>query len=178
MIELNFHGKLTNHFGKRIELNTETPRAALNVLMSQNQAFKRDLMNGKYRIKLDDKEIVDEEHLQSLDARYDNAKVHITPVVEGGGVLEGITLATWIAIGVGVASVAFSLLMGRNVKIKTSAERAQDNSITNNTYTSVENKVGQGRPVPILLGEMKIGSNVGSLGIDTTNNKDALDVVS
>ncbi|HAH9233572.1 TPA: tail assembly protein [Escherichia coli] len=176
MIELNFHGKLTNHFGKRIELNTETPRAALNVLMSQNQAFKRDLMNGKYRIKLDDKEIVDEEHLQSLDARYGNAKVHITPVIEGG--FAGVSLATWIAIGVGVASVAFSLFMSRNMKIKTSAERAQDNSIANNTYTSVENKVGQGRPVPILLGEMKIGSNVGSLGIDTTNNKDALDVVS
>jgi predicted phage tail protein len=59
-----------------------------------------------------------------------------------------------------------------------SSESAQDNSITNNTYTSIENRVGQGRPVPILLGEMKVGSNVGSLGIDTTNNKDALDVVS
>ena len=68
--------------------------------------------------------------------------------------------------------------MSRNMKIETSAESAQDNTITNNTYTSIENKVGQGRPVPILLGEMKIGSNVGSLGIDTSNNKDALDVVS
>ena len=84
----------------------------------------------------------------------------------------------WILIGVSVVSVAFSIFMSRNLKIKTSAESAQDNTITNNTYTSVENKVGQGRPVPILLGEMKIGSNVGSLGIDTSNNRDALDVVS
>ena len=81
-------------------------------------------------------------------------------------------------IGVSVVSVAFSIFMSRNMKIKTSAESAQDNTISNNTYTSVENKVGQGRPVPILLGEMKIGSNVGSLGIDTSNNRDALDVVS
>ena len=77
-----------------------------------------------------------------------------------------------------MVSVAFSIFMSRNMKIKTSAESAQDNTITNNTYTSIENKVGRGRPVPILLGEMKIGSNVGSLGIDTSNNRDALDVVS
>ncbi|EAQ6239565.1 tail assembly protein, partial [Salmonella enterica] len=28
------------------------------------------------------------------------------------------------------------------------------------------------RPVPILLGEMEVGSNVISLGIDTSNNSD------
>lgn len=46
------------------------------------------------------------------------------------------------------------------------------NSITNNSFTSAENRVGQGRPVPLLLGEMVVGSNVISLGIDTTNNRD------
>ena len=97
-------------------------------------------------------------------------------MVEGG--IAGIGVVGWILIGVSVVSVAFSIFMSRNMKIKTSAESAQDNTISNNTYTSIENKVGQGRPVPILLGEMKIGSNVGSLGIDTSNNRDALDVVS
>lgn len=95
-----------------------------------------------------------------------------------GGVAEAVSLITWVAVGLAAASVAYSIYMYRNMKPQTSAESAQDGRITNNTYTSVENRVGQGRPVPILLGEMKIGSNVGSLGIDTTNNKDALDVVS
>ncbi|MFL9426292.1 tail assembly protein, partial [Escherichia coli] len=106
----------------------------------------------------------------------DGTTIIIAPVVEGG--IAGIGVVGWILIGVSVVSVAFSIFMSRNMKVKTSSESAQDNTITNNTYTSIENRVGQGRPVPILLGEMKVGSNVGSLGIDTTNNKDALDVVS
>ncbi|EDB4200986.1 tail assembly protein, partial [Salmonella enterica subsp. enterica serovar Senftenberg] len=41
-----------------------------------------------------------------------------------------------------------------------------------------ENRVGQGRPVPILLGEMEVGSNVISLGIDTSNNADWTESIS
>lgn len=91
------------------------------------------------------------------------------PVVEGA--ITAVA-AAWIMVAVTVASVAYSLYMTSNMKTKTSAESAQSGSITNNSYTSAENKVGQGRPVPLLLGEMVVGSNVGSLGIDTSNNKD------
>ncbi|EIT3897110.1 tail assembly protein [Escherichia coli] len=176
MIELNLHGKLASHFGKKVTLNTDTPRNAINVLIAQSQAFKRDLLSGPHNIKVNGKELTEDDYGMNLDARYSDATIHITPVIEGG--FAGVSLATWIIVGVSVASVAFSIFMAHNMKVKTSAEAAQDNSITNNTYTNIENRVGQGRPVPILLGEMKVGSNVGSLGIDTTNNKDALDVVS
>jgi len=84
--------------------------------------------------------------------------------------------AAWIAVAVSVASIAYSVYMSRNMKTKTSAEAAENNTITNNSFTSAENRVGQGRPVPILLGEMVCGSNVISLGIDTvnTNNWDEI----
>lgn len=177
MIRLNLHGNIAKHYGKQLSLYVDTPRDALNILMAQNQGFKRDLLNQRYKITINDKQMTEDSFGAGMDARYKEADIHLTPVIQGSGVLEGISLVTWIAIGVGVASVAFSLFMGRNMRVKTSAESAQDNTISNNTYTSIENKVGQGRPVPILLGEMKIGSNVGSLGIDTSNNKDALDVV-
>ncbi|EHL37063.1 Tail assembly protein I, partial [Salmonella enterica subsp. enterica serovar Montevideo str. ATCC BAA710] len=61
---------------------------------------------------------------------------------------------------------------------KTSAEAAETNTLTNNSFTSAENRVGQGRPVPILLGEMAVGSNVISLGIDTSNNADWTESIS
>ncbi|GDJ07931.1 tail assembly protein [Escherichia coli] len=177
MIELNLHGNLAKYYGKKVSLNTETPRNALNLLTAQNQGFKRDLLSQQHLITLNNRELNENNFGVNLDASYKNAQIHITPVIQGG-IAGAVSLVTWISVGLAVASVAFSLFMSRNMKVKTSAERAQDNTITNNTYTSVENKVGQGRPVPILLGEMKVGSNVGSLGIDTTNNKDALDVVS
>ena len=86
--------------------------------------------------------------------------------------------AAWIAVAVSVASVAYSVYMSRNMKTKTSAEAAETNTITNNSFTSAENRVGQGRPVPILLGEMVVGSNVISLGIDTSNNQDWTETIS
>ncbi|CND38186.1 Phage-related protein%2C tail component [Yersinia pseudotuberculosis] len=99
----------------------------------------------------------------------DGATVLFVPIVEGA--ITGVA-AVWIMVAVTVASVAYSLYMTSNMKTKTSAESAQSGTITNNSFTSAENKVGQGRPVPLLLGEMVVGSNVGSLGIDTSNNKD------
>lgn len=86
--------------------------------------------------------------------------------------------AAWIAVAVSVASIAYSVYMSRNMKTKTSAEAAETNTLTNNSFTSAENRVGQGRPVPILIGEMEVGSNVISLGIDTSNNQDWTESIS
>ncbi|ECM4326833.1 tail assembly protein, partial [Salmonella enterica subsp. enterica serovar Rissen str. 150] len=83
-----------------------------------------------------------------------------------------------IAVAVSVASIAYSVYMSRNMKTKTSAEAAETNTLTNNSFTSAENRVGQGRPVPVLLGEMEVGSNVISLGIDTSNNQDWTESIS
>ena len=92
------------------------------------------------------------------------------PLIEGA--IAAPAWVIWTMVAVSVASVAYSIYSARNMKTKTSAESAQSNSITNNSFTSAENRVGQGQPVPILLGEMVVGSNVISLGIDTSNNQD------
>ncbi|MGS9668517.1 tail assembly protein, partial [Salmonella enterica subsp. enterica serovar Infantis] len=84
----------------------------------------------------------------------------------------------WIAVAVSVASIAYSVYMSRNMKTRTSAEAAETNTLTKNSFTSAENRVGQGRPVPIRLGEMEVGSNVISLGIDTSNIQDRTQTIS
>ncbi|WP_236310897.1 tail assembly protein [Escherichia coli] len=176
MLTFRFTGNLRRHY-RKVCLNVDTPAQGLRLLTSQNSEFKKDFLSTPLRLRISGRDYNEETAPAAVNAKYpDGSTVIISPVVEGG--FAGIGLVGWILIGVSVVSVAFSIFMASNMKVKTSAESAQDNSITNNTYTSIENKVGQGRPVPILLGEMKIGSNVGSLGIDTTNNKDALDVVS
>jgi len=98
----------------------------------------------------------------------DGARVLFVPIVEGS---ISAVAAVWIMVAVTVASVAYSLYMTSHMKTKSSADQ-DTNSITNNSFTSAENRIGQGRPVPLLLGEMEVGSNVISLGIDTTNNQD------
>lgn len=176
MLKFRFTGNLRRYYGK-VCLNVETPAQGIRLLTAQNQEFKKAFLNTPLRLRIAGKDYNENTAPAAVNSKYpDGTTVIIAPVVEGG--IAGIGVVSWILIGVSVVSVAFSIFMSRNMKIKTSAESAQDNTITNNTYTSIENKVGQGRPVPILLGEMKIGSNVGSLGIDTSNNRDALDVVS
>ncbi|HGV3577197.1 TPA: tail assembly protein [Escherichia coli] len=176
MLKFRFTGNLRRYYGK-VCLNVDTPAQGLGLLVAQNHEFKKAFLSTPLRLRIAGKDYDEKTTTAAVNSKYpDGTTVIVAPVVEGG--IAGIGVVGWILIGVSVVSVAFSIFMSRNMKIKTSAESAQDNTISNNTYTSVENKVGQGRPVPILLGEMKIGSNVGSLGIDTNNNRDALDVVS
>ena len=176
MLKFRFTGNLRRYYGK-VCLNVDTPAQGLNLLVAQNYEFKKAFLSTPLRLRIAGKDYDEKTAPAAVNSKYpDGTTVIVAQVVEGG--IAGIGVVGWILIGVSVVSVAFSIFMSRNMKIKTSAESAQDNTISNNTYTSVENKVGQGRPVPILLGEMKIGSNVGSLGIDTSNNRDALDVVS
>nr|DAH35046.1 MAG TPA: tail assembly protein [Caudoviricetes sp.] len=176
MLKFRFTGNLRRYYGK-VCLNVDTPAQGLSLLVAQNHEFKKAFLSTPLRLRIAGKDYDEKTAPAAVNSKYpEGTTVIVAPVVEGG--IAGIGVVGWILIGVSVVSVVFSIFMSRNMKIKTSAESAQDNTISNNTYTSVENKVGQGRPVPILLGEMKIGSNVGSLGIDTSNNRDALDVVS
>lgn len=176
MLKFRFTGNLRRYYGK-VCLSVDTPAQGLGLLVAQNHEFKKAFLSTPLRLRIAGKDYDEKTAPAAVNSKYpDGTTVIVAPVVEGG--IAEIGVVGWILIGVSVVSVAFSIFMSRNMKIKTSAESAQDNTISNNTYTSIENKVGQGRPVPILLGEMKIGSNVGSLGIDTSNNRDALDVVS
>lgn len=175
MLIFRFTGNLRRHF-RQIALNVETPSQGLRLLFAQNREFKKDFMksNLKIRIAGDD---VDESNAEMHMNRHlkDGSTVLFVPVIEGA--ISG-AVAAWIAVAIAVASVAYSIYSARNMKNKNSAEAAQSNSITNNSFTSAENRTGQGRPVPILLGEMVVGSNVISLGIDTSNNMDWVESIS
>ncbi|HHS7123750.1 TPA: tail assembly protein [Yersinia enterocolitica] len=169
MLIFRFAGNLRRHF-RQVTLKVDTTSQGLRLLLAQCPEFKRDFYKSKIRMRVDGNDVSNETLSFHMDRHLrDGATVLFVPVVEGA--ITAVA-AAWIMVAVTVASVAYSLYMTSNMKTKTSAESAQSGSITNNSYTSAENKVGQGRPVPLLLGEMVVGSNVGSLGIDTSNNKD------
>ncbi|WP_369834729.1 hypothetical protein [Cronobacter condimenti] len=58
------------------------------------------------------------------------------PVVEGA--ISG-TVALVATLVIAAASVAYSIYMARNMKTKNAAEAAENNTITNNSFTSAEN---------------------------------------
>lgn len=176
MLIFKFAGHLRRHF-RKIELNVDTPAQGLRLLLSQNHEFKKSFLSSRVKLRIDGDDIDDDSMRWNLDRHLkDGTIVIFVPVVEGAGIEIGV--AGWIAISLAAASVAYSVYSARNMKTKTSAEAAETNSITNNSFTSAENRVGQGNPVPILLGEMQVGSNVISLGIDTSNNMDWTESIS
>lgn len=168
MVTFGFAGNLRRHF-RQITMNVDTPAQGLRLLLAQCPAFKRDFYNTRIRMRIDGSDVCGD-NLEFHMNRHvkDGSRVLIVPVVEGS---ISAAAAVWIMVAVTVASVAYSLYMTSHMKTSTSADQ-DTNSITNNSFTSAENRIGQGRAVPLLLGEMVVGSNVISLGIDTTNNQD------
>lgn len=176
MLIFKFAGHLRRHF-RKVELNVDTPAQGLRLLIAQNHEFKKAFLNSWVKLRIDGDDVDGDSMRWHMDRHLKSgATVRFVPVVEGAGIEIGI--AGWIAIGLAAASVAYSVYSARNMKTKTSAEAAETNSITNNSFTSAENRAGQGNPVPILLGEMQVGSNVISLGIDTSNNMDWTESIS
>ncbi|AXF76046.1 tail assembly protein [Erwinia tracheiphila] len=170
MLIFRFAGHLRRHF-RQVSLNVETPSQGLRLLLAQCPAFKRDFYKTRIRMRVGGTDVSNGSLAFHMDRHLkDGAAVLFVPVIEGALAATG--FAVWALVAVTVASVAYSLYMTSHMKTKTSADAAQSGSIMNNSFTSVDNRIGQGRPVPLLLGEMVVGSNVISLGIDTTNNVD------
>jgi predicted phage tail protein len=117
-----------------------------------------------------------------------DTEVRITPVVAGaknGGLFQIVLGAALIAISLIPAVAAFSaplaagmlsagigLAVGGVAQLltktpSTSASSSADNGTANNYFSSLENVVGQGQPVPLLYGRLRVGSHVISQGINT-----------
>lgn len=171
MLRFKFSGHLRRYFSE-IELAVDTPAQGLRLLLAQDRTFKKAFLATPVQIRVNGDELDDDNARLHMDRQLDSgATITFVPVVQGAGLETG-TIVAIVAITMSVASVAYSLYMSRNMKTKTSAEAAENNTITNNSFTSTESRVGQGHPVPILLGEMVVAPNVVSLGIDTSNNQD------
>lgn len=168
MLKFRFAGNLRRHF-RQIELNVETPAQGLRLLLAQRPDFKRDFYRTKLRIRMAGDDIHPDQIRFHMNRKLaDGSTVLFAPIIEGA---IGTSSPILSAITMGLLAGAYSSYMAS--KVKTSAESdSESDSITNNSFTSADNRVGQGRAVPILLGEMVVGSNVVSLGIDTSNNAD------
>lgn len=175
MLIFKFAGHLRRHF-RQVEMNVETPAQGLRLLLAQSPEFKKDFLKTRIRIRMAGEDVTEESIRLHMDRKLpDGSTVLFVPVVEGATTGTVALVATLV---IAAASVAYSIYMARNMKTKNAAEAAENNTITNNSFTSAENRVGQGRPVPLLLGEMVVGSNVISLGIDTSNNQDWTESIS
>lgn len=163
MVIFKFSGHL-RRFYSEVSLNVRTASQGLRLLLAQNHEFKKAFLNSSLKTIIKGQPQSEGDLSFSMNSELNSGdEVVFVPAVSGSYVAAA-------AIIIAVASVAYSIYSARSMKSKTSAESQNDNTVTNTSFGSAENRVGQGQPVPILLGRMVVGSNVISLGIDTTND--------
>ncbi|EMX2346169.1 tail assembly protein, partial [Escherichia coli] len=180
------HGDL-QRFGRRFSLYVNTAAEAIRALSLQVPGFRRQMNEGWYQIRIAGRDAGENELSVRLNEPLANgAVIHIVPRLAGaksGGVFQavlGVALvaaAIWMpGISIAASNIMFSMGSAMALggvaqmlapKPKTPDYRATDNGKQNTYFSSLDNMIAQGNPMPVPYGEMLVGSRRISQDIST-----------
>ncbi len=159
----------------------KTGAEAIRALATQLPAFRQKLSDGWYQVRIAGRDVSTSGLTAQLhETLPDGAVIHI--------VTAGATLAAWgAAIGAGgmtgiLFSLGASMVLGGVAqmlapKARTPRTQTTDNGKQNTYFSSLDNMVAQGNVLPVLYGEMRVGSRVVSQEISTADEGDGGQVV-
>ena len=186
MARVCLHGDL-QRFGRRFSLSIKTGAEAIYALAMQIPGFRQRMNDGWYQIRIAGQD-VDE---TSLSARLheplpDGAIIHIVPRIAGaksGGFFQTVLGAALVVasiwmpgLSIAASNIMFSLGASMALggvaqmlapKAKTPSIKQTDNGKQNTYFSSLDNLVAQGNALPVLYGEMLVGSRTISQEIST-----------
>ena len=164
MARICLYGDL-QRFGRRIDLRVKTGAEAIRALATQLPAFRQKLSDGWYQVRIAGRDVSTSGLTAQLhETLPDGAVIHIVPRVAGaksGGVFQIVLGATAMVLG-GVAQMLAP-------KARTPRTQTTDNGKQNTYFSSLDNMVAQGNVLPVLYGEMRVGSRVVSQEISTAD---------
>ncbi len=198
MARICLYGDL-QRFGRRIDLRVKTGSEAIRALAMQIPAFRQKLSDGWYQVRIAGRDAGETELSARLNEPLANgAVIHIVPRLAGaksGGVFQVvlgaalIAVAWWNPVGwLGAAAVSGMYAAGASMilggvaqmlapKARTPTAASTDNGKQNTYFSSLDNMVAQGNVLPVLYGEMRVGSRVVSQEISTADEGDGGQVV-
>lgn len=184
-------GSLARLFGRTHRLEVSTPAEAIRALCATRPGFEKYLMNAKDRgivfTVFTGRRNIEEEELTNPVGKD---IIRFIPVLAGSkkaGVLNIIVGVVLIAVGVvvqywmgGDPSIAqyfygagISMIVGGVVQMLTPVPKNQDrkdDARKSYVFNGAVNVQAQGNPVPLLYGELIVGSAVISAGISSQDN--------
>ncbi|EFO6629565.1 tail assembly protein [Salmonella enterica] len=195
MVRICLYGDL-QRFGKRISLSIKTAAEGIHALAIQLPGFRQRMNEGWYQVRIAGSDVAPD----TLTARLNEplpagAVVHIVPRMAGAaknGIWQVVAGAALIGASFipGLNAVAATVLFSAGTSMalggvaqmltpvpKTPTVGQTDNGKQNTYFSSLENMVAQGNPVPVLYGEMKIGSRVISQMMSTRDESTSGKVV-
>ena len=185
MRTVRLYGKLGTRFGRRFELAVASPAEAIQALCVLLKGFRRELLESKdkgiaYAVFAGKRNLTKEE----LELPPGRDEIRIAPILVGskrGGILQTIIGAVLVVVGavvsyfgggLGAPLMKFGavMMLGGVIQMLSpqpsglSARDSPENGASYN-FNGPVNTSAQGNPVPLLYGELEVGSAVISGGI-------------
>lgn len=182
---VRLYGKLGARFGRGFELAVASPAEAIQALCVLLAGFKRELLESRdkgiaYAVFVGKRNLSRDE----LELPPGRGEIRIAPVLMGskrGGILQTIIGAVLVVVGAVVSYFGFgagtpimqmgaAMMLGGVVQMLSpqppglSAKDSPENGASYN-FNGPVNTSAQGNPVPLLYGELEVGSAVISGGI-------------
>lgn len=158
---IHLHGSLGRKFGRQHRLDVNSPAEAIRALCNLYPKFRRSIAKGQYEVRVGDvpmsKDTLDLGMGKSSD-------MHITPAAALAGI------ETILIIGLGlIAAATIAVTFLAQPKAPDVGDRERDTKDDSWIFDGPVNTTEQGNPVPVIYGRMRVGSVVGSAGLDTTD---------
>ena len=187
--KIKLYGKLAKFIGKRVlEADVASAAEAIRFLIANWPELEQHMAQQYYRVSLDDYDLSDEE----LHDPAGIAAVRIAPVVAGAGtagrILLGVALiaasfftggasigllglAKPLAVSSILSGIGATLVLGGVAQLltpvpKLDAKTEQDPR-RSYSFSGIQNSSRPGTPVPVVYGEVLVGSVVISASLDT-----------
>ncbi|HCL5286305.1 TPA: tail assembly protein [Salmonella enterica] len=188
MARFCLHGDL-KRFGSRFDLSIKTAAEGLHALCLQIPGLRQQIQEGWYQVRIAGKDVAQDDVTARLHEPLPaGAVIHIVPRMEGAGnagifqIVAGVILiavawwnpAGWLGAaavtgmyGAGAAMVVGGFAQMLAPKPQSPSMSHADNGKASVYFSSVDNMIAQGNPVPIPYGEIMCGSRVISQEITT-----------
>lgn len=184
MQRIRFYGALAK-FGTSFELDVRCIKEAIDALTYQIPGLKAFIQAGLFTIRISGEGYLDNRFLEKtlLEELKDDSIIHIAPVLKGSkraGLFQTIAGAVLVVVGIftswtgGVYLIAagVALMAGGVAQMLTKTPSANNagteaEKASSTGFSSITNLAAQGRPVPLCIGEFRVGSLVISQGVET-----------
>lgn len=183
MITVWLYGALAEQFGKSYRLSVSSPAEAVALLEANHPGrFKKALVGNSYNVvRGADIESGEGDTEQTLALRRPDKDIHFVPLIEGAktqGVFQTIVGLTLIAIGVfapldpatktKLIWAGGALVLGGAIQMLSPQPNISGlGGVSENVdprksfiFTGARNVTAQGGPVPLIFGEVEVGSVV------------------
>lgn len=198
MATITFHGDLKRFVDSPFELEARSFSELMSGLLTQINGLQQHLRKGYYKVRIGKRYLTEEQIKTNPQMTLtEESTVHFTPVIAGAGkglgigqIIIGVVLiaATWyiggtagwsyLAMASGYAMGAAMILSGAMTlltltpNMDTSAKESEKKQST--SFSNIKNLTPQGRPIPLLYGEMMTSLVLISQGVETFDDMETL----